>query len=120
MSGHTPGPWTARPNGYREWKFDGGYNGVIEAEDGSTIYAGPASFKALRGNSPENAAANAALIASAPDLLAERDRLREINGELVAALEAAVSYLEDDSRSERRRQACLSGFRAALARAREG
>jgi len=36
---------------------------------------------------------NAALIASAPDLLAERDRLREVNAELLAALEEAADLL---------------------------
>ena len=48
----------------------------------------------------------------------ERAHLRETNADLLAALEAAVAYLEDDSRSPRRRQACLAGFRAAIAKAR--
>lgn len=34
--------------------------------------------------------------------------------ELISNLRAAISYLEDDSRSERRRQACLASFRATL------
>jgi hypothetical protein len=36
--------------------------------------------------------ANAALIASAPDLLVERDSLREVNAELVAALKRIIAF----------------------------
>ena len=50
----------------------------------------------------EQAEANARLIAEAPAM--------------VELARAFVSYLEDDSRSERRRQACLAEARAILAR----
>jgi hypothetical protein len=42
------------------------------------------------------ATANAALIASAPTLLAERDRLKEINADLLAALVMTKSWLESE------------------------
>jgi hypothetical protein len=66
---HTQGPWEAGTNGYKGWNFTGGYNGTIIAENGEEIYAGPASFGALRGKTEEQAEANAKLIAAAPELL---------------------------------------------------
>lgn len=60
----------------------------------------------------------AQLIAQAPDLLAERDRLREINAELVAALERivcdAAAFMEEHNTTE---AACIAIARAALAKA---
>jgi hypothetical protein len=47
----------------------------------------------------------------------ERDRLNAINSELLELAHAFLSYLEDDSRSPRRRDACLESARAAIARA---
>lgn len=71
---HTPGPW--KTNGESVYCTDTHH---MDAE-------------VARANShwfPRQAAANAQLIASAPDLLAERDRLREQNARLVKACELA-------------------------------
>ncbi len=65
---YTKGPWQYGANGYSRWPFDGGYNGTITSVSGQIIYAGPASFCALRGETPEEAEANARLIAAAPEL----------------------------------------------------
>lgn len=67
---HTPGPWTAKANGYKGWEFKGGYLGLIVGADGFEVFAGPASFHALRGRTPKEAEANARLIAAAPEMLA--------------------------------------------------
>lgn len=98
-SKHTPGPWAVR--------------GSIKSVDGDDLYVGYVlpDVKGYRGDvcsvqsadhisgiTRDEAAANASLIASAPDLLAERDRLREVNSVLLAALEAAceeIKYLRD-------------------------
>lgn len=65
---HTPGPLT----------FDGcGING------GDKYRSRIATFAILRDNDAQH---YGPLFASAPDLLAERDRLREVNVDLVAAL----------------------------------
>ena len=59
---HTPGPWTYHK--MEEW---------TRAEDSGKINIiahGPIAYTGDNGNGPENAEANAALIAAAPDLLA--------------------------------------------------
>ena len=69
---HTPGPWKAVPYGGWENETHGkysGYAGRIVADD-IDIYAGPCSFWALHGRNPDEAEANARLIAAAPELLA--------------------------------------------------
>ena len=71
---HTPGPW--RVDGLLIKAIDHGRWFGIAKAGGSRL--------TIDGN-----IANAALIASSPDLLAERDRLREVNAELVAALKTA-------------------------------
>ena len=61
----------------------------------------------------------AALLASAPDLLAERDRLKAANAELAAALEALdEAYCSDHSDRESRvaGRKALIATRAALAK----
>jgi hypothetical protein len=82
--GHTPGPWKVcsrrHISGY--WEVD------VFTEDGQVC---------IVGNMPES---NAALIAAAPDLLVERDKLKAINAELVDALvkiEGAVHGLYGDA-----------------------
>ena len=66
---HTPGPWKADEAGYGDWRWEGGYRGTIVAANGDTVYAGPASFAALKGKTVAQAEANARLIAAAPELL---------------------------------------------------
>ena len=84
MAEHTPGPWR-----------------VFTTKDGTKVIgigelngAGVADcgFGVWRGGSKE-ALANARLIAAAPETAAERDRLREVNAELLAALKALLEEL---------------------------
>lgn len=51
--------------------------GQIVAENDTTIYAGPFSFRALRGKNDAEAEANARLITAAPELLASLKALLE-------------------------------------------
>ena len=95
MTEHTPGPWAIRDapdeirNAAVEYWIDGDVGGVPIAD--------------IKTNGATQA--NARLIAAAPELL-----------ELARGFK---SYLIDDSRSERRRQACLTAARAAIAKATE-
>ena len=75
---HTPGPWSYLPpakdeNRYIGWSI---FSSEIEPVAEVTINA--------------NSEANARLIAAAPETAAERDRLRDINAELVAAFEDLI------------------------------
>lgn len=91
---HTPGPWYTRfcrrAGGKSTWEIrhDAGHQwhvaDVYGISDGEKTYGH--GF----------AEANARLIAAAPETAAERDRLREVNAELVAALESALKSLEID------------------------
>lgn len=56
---HTPEPWVVSAAGYGDWKFEGGFNGTIVGKDKQVVFAGPSSFKALRGETEEQATANA-------------------------------------------------------------
>lgn len=100
---HTPGPWTVNQR-------------IIYAADAGRGYMPQiATINPKLGGSVADA--NASLIAAAPETAAERDRLRAINAELLELAIAFERYLADDSRSERRRQACMSAARAAIAKA---
>ena len=73
---HTPGKWQYVQEGIDAY-------GIIELDGTSIMH-----IQALRNSTGASCLkANAALIAQAPDLLAERDRLAAINAELVAALD---------------------------------
>ena len=72
---HTPGPWFTVPT----------LTGAVSINKTAQVpiaTVGGAGWHLGR----EMAEANAALIASAPDLLAERDRLRAVNADLLRAL----------------------------------
>lgn len=77
MSAHTPGPWELAPCGdilgNRSTATDNGLvcTMCIDRRD-------------------DEGAANADLIAAAPDTAAERDRLRAVNADLLAALSCIV------------------------------
>ena len=84
--GYTPGDWNASSSGYANWDFKGGYLGVIHADWNAfkKVYTGPSSFHAIRGDTREQAEANAKLMAMGPRLvfalkaaLSERDVLRK-------------------------------------------
>ena len=75
MTKHTPGPWHV----------------TSDVEPGSIkIIGGPKQYS-IAGlyftGYPQDTEANARLIAAAPETAAERDRLREVNADLLAALE---------------------------------
>lgn len=69
MSKHTPGPWVV---------FDGHFPG-IDGDDGKfsvLIYGEELEEGGIRGRTSEEIAANARLIAAAPDLLEALDSLK--------------------------------------------
>lgn len=75
MGKHTPGPWRITNYGEKFIHIEGGMNGICRIPH--------------EGKSIEENEANARLIASAPDLLIERDRLKAVNAELLEALKEA-------------------------------
>ena len=79
---HTPGPW-----GARVLKFKDHASVTIYAENGFQVGSCTCSHKLAKLENLQQAEANAALIAAAPETAAERDRLKEINAELLQALE---------------------------------
>lgn len=81
-TGHTSGPWLAKREGFSTV--------YIEARIGGGMLQEIAACGPTAGGSDEQEA-NAELIASAPDLLAENDRLKALNAELVAALAVFVN-----------------------------
>ena len=80
--GHTPGPW------YNQWT-------TVVAADGSPI----ADCEVRRSTEPDGGdhaldreiEANARLIASVPDLLADRERLLRILSEIVDSIDCAIT-----------------------------
>ena len=78
-AGHTPGPWLHRG------KSDSVHQASKTHPYGATIFR----FDEEEGPSDEDLS----LILSAPDLLAERDRLKALNAELAVALEEVRSDL---------------------------
>ena len=72
---HTPGPWELVRNGRQ---------GFLEVSAQGTPIANVRSR--WRGPAVNDMGANAALIVQAPELLAERDRLREQQAQLLEAL----------------------------------
>jgi len=109
---HTAGPWRRqRPHGsdIPVWGADGKSRGCV----------------ALVNMSAERAAeaeANAVLIAAAPETAAERDRLREVNAVMLAALTCSTAVIEaclPFLSGERRRMADMqiAANRAAIAKA---
>lgn len=92
---HTPGPWfvgaSTGPNCAR-----------IETENGAQVAAvNVQSFVTVKQGQPvyewsDEGYANALLIAAAPETAAERDRLKEINAELIEALVKAKQWHQGD------------------------
>lgn len=103
-SKHTPGPWHV---GMKPGP-------MIYGKRGEQI----ADLTAELLMQDENAA-NAALIASAPDLLAENYKLRAVNLELVAALEKLLLNCDGDALGtlKKPRWAIACAAQSALARA---
>ena len=106
---HTPGPW----------HIEQGKGPMRIATLGGRI-ASIADFAPR--NDQRIAVANARLIAAAPETAAERDRLREVNRELVEALERALVIRSPNvkwtkAETVRSWEAWDGQVRAALARA---
>ncbi len=57
------------------------------------------------------------LIAAAPETAAERDRLREVNAELLAALEEAIDVVDTIGHLTRKQHLLLEQWRSAIAKA---
>lgn len=91
---HTPGPWIVRqfPTGANArgtlWVTD-----AIPDQDGKVVANAVCSVAMTN----DDATANAELIASAPSLLAESQRLRTENARLRALLTKGDSNVEDDA-----------------------
>jgi hypothetical protein len=83
MSGgkHTPGPWFLEGHWDVKSKFDLGGWVSSNPPAGCPIF----QLEPIVGT-PEEIVANARLIAAAPETAAERDRLKEVNADLLAAL----------------------------------
>lgn len=84
MKKHTPGPWVVKESG--------------EANVCTIMRTDERNWLAIVRQNGElsvaTEAANAELMASAPDLLAERDRLREVNAGLIEAMQAIEARID--------------------------
>lgn len=96
MSKHTPGPW-----------FVDAHKNVV-AEGGGLV-----AFPCISAGFDQEA--NARLIAAAPETAAERDRLKEINAELLDALTEIVAAA--DGNGWKQLDATFAAPRAAIAKA---
>ena len=106
---HTPGPWgcdEVRTSCGRAFRIGAGE--MLKAGNGCCII-----YDDYPGNPDNERKANARLIAAAPETAAERDRLKEINSDLLAALERIEQQL-DYGQTEAAHKTALS----ALAKAR--
>lgn len=83
LRGHSPGPWEFVPAGSLKPAFQlGKFSDFAVYAPGNAF---PWRMAEVVAPSEEMAEANARLIAAAPALLAEVERLRAVNAELVAA-----------------------------------
>lgn len=87
-----PTPWHVDPDDRPDME----YNNHIAAANGNAV-----CFMAWSGDAENNEAHEkaAALIAAAPETAAERDRLKEINAELLATLESINRCTSPGSRT---------------------
>lgn len=109
---HTPGPWKA--NDFRQDNIDHPATAVWSADGMNFICIVRADGK-TGAPSVRQAHFNARFIAEAPATAAERDRLRAVNAELVAALERLTNAAMTRDRTNV--EDALVTARAALARA---
>lgn len=112
MRKHTPGPWAVNP-----------INAQVDAfKDGEAIPVCRMLWPTTERSAAETEA-NAHLIAAAPELLAERDRLREVNAALLAALERVEREWVnpyDGGTFENGELPAMDQARAAIAKAKGG
>jgi len=95
---HTPGPWKIeKSKGPNARPFDRFEIVSIERREMSNVYGiEPApkrtQIASIRATASKSiTAANASLIAAAPETAAERDRLKEISADLLEALDSLLS-----------------------------
>lgn len=121
-TGYTPGPWRAFIDDSGDNRWSGWPLSVesVNEEDKTVVRTGgqwPYEWDAK--TSQHEAVANARLIALAPDMVAEIERLREASIGCAAALAAAISLLERGGRkaapSDRMFAQMLEDYRRALA-----
>ncbi len=91
MNAHTPGPWTAQPI----YPFtNGGYYVFVDADQSSIIAT-------VHNRGHKNAAANARLIAAAPEMLAALHATRanssEMHADICGQIDAAIAKAERGS-----------------------
>jgi hypothetical protein len=79
MTKHTPGPWHYQPE-----------LNLVSGDDWTVCYIPTVERRDYRRGEEE---ANARLIAAAPEIAAERDRLHQVNADLVEALKLAIDDL---------------------------
>lgn len=92
MKKHTGGPWKLELQQGEETQYEHGKSFLILA--GKTLFSigeigGPSNKEDF-----EEIQANAELIAAAPEILAERDQLREVNAGLTEALQAIEARIK--------------------------
>lgn len=106
---HTPGPWRIGST------FD---DASIEICDDAQMLA-----QVWSGEDADQRLANARLIAAAPETAAERDRLKAINAELLAAMKALFEHCAmihntwGDGCNQKEADAAIKAARAAIAKA---
>ena len=93
---HTPGPWTI---------------------DGLHIIGNGYSIAHINSHRTTEGRENAELIAAAPETAAERDRLKEINAELLEAANAAIDAIADERADAAYKANVVSMLRDAIAKA---
>ena len=112
---HTPGPWHVEADPDNKGKHPYHDTRFI-----TTGYGDNWQWIATLSDHP-NQAANARLIAAAPETAAERDQLRDINADLLAALEWAVArIIVANHEGDPIVSAWLPDARAAIEKARKG
>ena len=120
-SKHTPGPWRYQGVGQHFWITSAhpATPSVVGTHVAELPYAPPVVKNSMCPGHDE-AEANARLIAAAPETAAERDRLKEINAELLAACDAAISLWDDlySGMSDEGEREVFETMRAAIAKAR--
>lgn len=102
---HTPGPWV------QSTSYDGSEEHITAAE-----------YEAVASCVNSNRKANARLIAAAPETAAERDRLKALNADLLAALKAIAKTsigIEEKNGALRAWSDCCHIAQAAIAKAEE-
>ena len=94
---HTPGPWYCpginSKYGVSDWKQANITTGSEYAPIIATVYTEAPTY--LGEIDHDTMLANARLIAAAPETAAERDQLRDINADLLAALESLEKMTSD-------------------------